>query len=201
MIPKLPKDDDVVDVTQSNSQTNPMTHIQISLDSYKQLIDFMKLKYLHNEDAVDKNLQKEIELIFKLGLICVRESLYSNDSPLLHNGEKPRGDVWKKLGNVALEFLKCSSYPKIPVNQLISILKKALKVKDKRTIKEYEQTVLIYCNISEQAIEKNDNSKSDELDVDLFVKLIPRQYVASTTSSSSSSDDEESEDEKSEDEK
>jgi len=176
-----PENNDDDTTTLSNSNTLKKTYVAISLDLYRQFNNFMNSKYLKNEDAINKNHDKEIELIFNSGLVNVRKSFYSKDSQFLHNEKKARDDVLKNHGKIASEFLNCDSFPKIPINVFKVILDKVLENFQDRTVIEYRKTILDYCHMNEQAIQT--------LDVSFYVQLIPREYIDTATSSSSSEDD------------
>jgi len=142
------------------------------------MIDIVKLKYLNNEDAINKNYTKELEMIIKYGLITFRNSIYNSNSELLHKDKQPTKKVWKKLGAIASEFIKCNTYPKISGNSLTELLNKALGNMDPRPLKDYRKTVLGYCNINDIAIDScKSNSMFGDLDVSFFVSLIPREYL------------------------
>jgi len=191
----LDNDDDVV--VRHNFQTQEtITYKKISLKLNSQFNQFMKLKYTKNEDAMNKCEQNEFEYIVSLGLIQAKIELYSQKSTLLHNGKEPRKDVWMNLGSIASEFLKCYTYPKIPSANLFTILNKALGNKDIRVIRAYRKTVLLYCNIDEEVINKCKDVRLGEIDVLFFVKSIPKQYLniyQDETSSTSSFEKEQGE--------
>lgn len=184
------KNDDDVAANENNLLSLihiPMTNKKVPITLNKQFGNYLKLKYLNNEKAININEQKEFEYVFNLGLIHAKKHLAPFDSPLLHKGKKPRKDVWVNLGRIAFEFLNCKSYPVIQSSYLAKILNKALGNKDRRVIREYRRTVLLYCNIDELTIEKCKDSRLGELDVSFFVQLIPKQYLNTwgTTSSTS----------------
>ena len=165
-----------------------VTHIKLTLGLYKQFSDYLSLKFNKNEEAINNQEQKELEYIFTLGLIEVQKNLASNTSPLLHKEKRPRADVWCNLGKIAYEFLQINTYPIIISTFLTTILNKALGNKDSRVIRDYRKTVLLYCNINELAIQRCKDSRFGELDVSMFVRLVPKQYIKSdiTTTSTSS---------------
>lgn len=160
-----------------------ITHIPIPLNLRVKINNYLKLKYVNNENAIDINEQREIEFIVNSGLVSATTALYSDNSPLLHKEKKPRKDVWINLGKIASEFINCDSYPIINSNYLSTILNKALGNRDSRVIRDYRKTILLYCNIHEQIIEKCSDSRLGDLDVGLFVKLVPKQYIATSSTS------------------
>ena len=175
------KDDDDV---AASSQSIPITHVKLPYNLYKQIIWYMKLKYCNNDKAIDVNESKEIEYIVNLGLSQAKKLLFSKESPLLHKGKKPRKDVWLNLGKIASEMLRCYTYPIIPSSYLQLILNKSLGSVDSRVLKDYRRTVLYYCNIDEQVIEKCNDSRLGELDVAFFVSMIPKQFLTASSTSS-----------------
>ena len=175
------KNDDVVVVLDKPL----LTYIQIPLELNKKLYEYLSLKYCKNEDEIRKNESEEIANVIAIGLIHAKNSFSKKESTLLHKGKKPRADVWERLGSVAAEFLKCYTYPKIPGGNLIELLNKALGGIDHRVFKDYKKTVLNYCNISEDIIKRCTNYPAlGELDVSLFVKQIPKQYISTSSTSS-----------------
>lgn len=180
------KNDDVVAAKANSVTCDLMTHIKIPVPTYKKFGEYVQLKYLSNEDAINKNEQNEIEYVFNIGLSQAISSLFTNDSPLLHKGKKPRRDEWERLGRIASEFLKMERYPYIASTSLQTALNKALGNMDVRTIKEYRSTVLHYCNVDELRIARGD-TRLGLLDISFFVKLIPRQYICTLEATSSTS--------------
>jgi len=164
----LPKNDDDVVVTQ-----RLRTYTKLDFDIKTQFLQYLKLKYNGNKEAIELNSDKEFDDVVSLGLIQTKQKLFSYDSILLHKERKPRKDVWKKLGKVAAELLNCHTYPKIPSVNITGILNKALGERDYRVIDDYHGTVMDYS--------QGDNIM--ELDVALFVSLIPKQYITSSSSS------------------
>ena len=161
-------DDDVV------AKTTPRTYTKLDLSIFKQFNDFLKIKYNGNEEIINQNTENEYDNIVKLGLIQARLSLASFTSYLLHKERKPRKDVWKNLGRIAKEIL--DNYdPKIHSSELSIILNKALGDRDPRVIEDYKQTITNYST----------NNEFGETDTSLFLSLIPKEYL--TTSSTSSS--------------
>ena len=192
----MKENDVVVAVNDSDLITIPLSIVRLSVTLIKIFNDYMNLKYNKNENAISTNYQNELEYTFNLGLREANRALYSNNSPLLHKEKKPRKDVWHNLGKITDELVKCNSYPIIHASYLASILNKSLGNRDKRVIQDYRKTVLSHCNITEESIEKCNNSKLGELDVAFFVSLIPKQYrnrLSLATSSTSSFGDNEHE--------
>ena len=178
------KDDDDVTASQLPLQSIRITHKKLRLSLYKKFGEYLKIKYSNNEKAIDVNEFKEFEDIINLGLIQAKKTLFSKESNLLHNGKKPRKDVWLNLGKIASKMLNCNSYPIIPSNHLSSILNMSLGIVDPRVKRGYRRTILHYCNVDELIIERCSDSRLGELDVTFFISLIPKQYL--TTSSTSS---------------
>lgn len=181
------KNDDVVVAAEASSTIcERMTYIRILLPTYKKFGDYVRLKYLANEDAINKNEQSEIEYVFSIGLSRALGDLATNDSPLLHKGKKPRRDEWERLGRIASELLRMEGYPRIASTSLQVALNKALGSMDPRTVREYRRTVLHYCNVDEIRISRSE-PRLGLLDVSLFVKLVPRQYLCALDATSSTS--------------
>ena len=176
------QDNDDVDVV-----NEIVTHVRLPLKLYKQFSSYLAIKFSKNEEAINNQEQKELAYVFSLGLIHAKNNL-SNTSPLLHKEKIPRADVWQNLGRIAYEFLQIHTYPIIVASSLSAILNKALGNKDPRVIRDYRKTVLLYCNINELAIKKCNDPRLGELDVSLFVTLVPKQYIhpdiAATSTSS-----------------
>lgn len=167
----------------------PKPTIEISFTAMSEFTQYLKIKYNGNEDAITKNFDNESNQVFLKGIFSAKyEILNKKSTSLLHKGKPPRADVWENLGRIASEFLKCSTYPKIESVYLSAILNKALGNKDSRVIKDYRNTVLFYCNIDEQAIERCKDSRFGVLDVGCFVSLIPKYYIHTATSTSSLTD-------------
>jgi len=190
----LNNDDDVVaNKNQVLLIQTPLTNVKMPIDLFKQFSDYLKLKYEKNEEIIIKNEQDEFNKVFSLGLIQSRKYL-SSETTLLHKDRKPRKDVLIKLGLIATEFLRSSDYPKYPASELWTVLNKALGDCDYRVKTDYKKTVLLYCNINENIIDRCTNYKAlGELDVSGFVKLIPKKYISdfspiNTTSSTSLSE-------------
>jgi hypothetical protein len=171
-----------VDVAEHSQQV--MSYKQLPISFLRDFSKFLSIKYNKNENAINNNEQKEFELTFQLGIIQAKRNLFSKQSSLLHKGKKPRTDVWKKLGFICYEFLKCNTYPLIPSYALSNILNSALGNKDPRVIKDYRKTVLENCNFDENVIDNCKDSRLGEIDVSFFVSQIPKQYITSSTSSS-----------------
>ncbi|MEX2193057.1 MAG: hypothetical protein WD717_06735 [Nitrosarchaeum sp.] len=182
------KNDVDVVVTENPEKIIPLSIIRLPTTFIKSIDDYLNLKFNNNKDAKDVNYQNELEHIFNLGLKEAKFALYSDNSSLLHKGKKPRIDVWYNLGRIVDELVKCNTYPLIDASYLVSILNKSLGDRDERTIKDYKKTVLSYCNINQNSIDKCSDSRFGELDVTLFVALVPKQYrnnISTTTSTSS----------------
>jgi len=165
----LPKDDDDVAVPEKFR-----TYRRLDFDINKQFLQYLKLKYNGNDEAIDQSSDKEFDHVVRLGLIHTKQKLFSKDSILLHKERKPRKDVWKKLGKIATELLKCHTYPMIPSTNIHGVLNKALGERDYRVIADYHNTVMDY----------SQGDSIMELDVSLFVSLVPKKYITSSSSSS-----------------
>jgi hypothetical protein len=185
----MKRENDVVDVAKTKFViTEPaLTYRKISVELNREIAEYTKLKYTNNDAAIDSCEQKEFECIIKIGLVHAKQALFSKESILLHKGKKPRNDVWQNLGKIASEFLKCNTYPTIPSNYLSAILNKALGNRDHRVVQDYRRTVLLYCNTSEELIKKSKGIQFGNLDVSLFVQLIPKKYIVMIDTTSSTS--------------
>ena len=162
----------------------PKTTVDVTYDVYQEINRYLLIKY-NNEDLAKQNRDKEIDSIFQLGLIQAKQNLSSDSSSLLHKERKPRKDVWERLGRIAKEFLDCTAYPKIPGGAIPQILNKVLPNRDPRVIRDYRKTILSYCNVREDVINRCTNdSRLGELNVSFFVELIPKQYITSSSTSS-----------------
>ena len=173
------ENDDVVVVLQEK-----YTYKKLHLGIQKLFNDFLNLKYLNNQELIDKNEQKEFDEIVQQG-IWKKKKEFSSESTLLHKGKKPRKDVWRKLGSIASILLSYSNYPTIHCLTIKNILNTALGDVVERTYNDYRETLLFYCNKNEDEIARKTDSGLGHIDVSGFVMQIPRQYI--TTSSTSSS--------------
>jgi len=189
-IKSIQQKDDVDDAVTRDSlsqQSEQFSYKQVSLKNIKDFSKFLDLKYSKNEYAININEQKELDKIIRLGLIEAKRSLFSQKSSLLHKERSPRKDVWIKLGRLANEFIQCNTYPKIPSSCLSQIINKALGKVDPRVYSDYRKTILLYCNIDENIIERCSDMRLGNLDVTDFVLQIPKQYINSLNYTSSSS--------------
>ena len=171
------QENDVV-VASPPLQQELLTHIRIPLSTYKQIQDFLKIQYLNNEESINHNEVDDVSDIVLLGLICSKMKLEDDSGSLLHKGHKPRADVYRRFGMIAQDFLKHSEYPNIPSSLLRQSLHIHLGSRDMRVLNEYKKTVLLYCNVSEDIIDRSmDYNTFGILYVSHFVESIPKKYL------------------------
>ena len=149
---------------------------KIRLDQYKEFCNILQRKYDYKEDEINKNEDYEFDRIIHLGLMEWKKE--ETGYEIIHNGKTADVRVLKNLGKIAYEILQINTYPKISGFLLRKILNKSLGIKDIRTVKKYRKTILDYCNIDEEIIDKCTDSRLGDLDASRFVKRIPSQYVA-----------------------
>lgn len=147
----------------------------VRLDHYKEFCDTLRLKYNNNDEERHKNHDFELDCVIALGLKewAKDETGYE----IIHNGKPADKRVLKKLGRIAHELFMINTYPKVDAVALPVILNKALGNMDPRPKKDYRKTILYYCNIDEEIIDRCSDSRLGELDVSRFVKRVPRQYM------------------------
>ena len=117
---------------------------------------------------------------------CVSSQLNNNTSALLHKGKSPRVDVWVRLGLIASEFLAYPTYPIIQSRDLSSILDKALGPADFRVKMDYRKTILHYCNINDNLIEKKNDTIFKQIDAQFYVTQIPKRFLIPPDATSTS---------------
>ena len=155
--------------------TELRTYKSIRLDHYKEFSEILKIKYNNNEVEINQNEEYDFDKVVYLGLTAWKNE--ETGYEITHDGKKADKRVLKKLGRIAYELLMINTYPKVDATALPVILNKALGVMDKRSRKEYRKTLLYYCNIDEDVIDRCSDSRLGELDVSRFVKRVPRTYM------------------------
>ena len=158
-----------------NQITELRTHKSIRIAHYKEFGEILRIKYNNNEQEINKNEDYDFDRVIVLGLNQWKKEEMGYE--IIHAGKKADKRVLKKLGRIAHELLKEDTYPKVEAVALPVIMNKALGNMDHRPKKDYRKTVLDYCNIDEEIIERCSDSRLGELDVSRFVKRIPRQYM------------------------
>jgi len=123
-----------------------------------------------------KNENYELDRVFYFGLKewAKEETGYE----IIHKGKIADKRILKKLGKIAMEFLEIDTYPLVDATVLHIILNKALGNMDLRTMSDYRKTILYYCNVDEDIIDRCSDSRLGELNVSGFVKRVPRSYMA-----------------------
>ncbi len=172
------KDDDDVAVASGSKQiTELRTWKNIRLDHYKEFSDILRLKYDNNEKEINKNEEYEFDRVISLGL--AKWTKEETGYEIIHNGKPADKRVLKKLGRIALELSKLNTCPKVDASVLPVVLNKALGNMDLRSRRNYRKTVLYYCNVDEEVIDRCSDSRLGELDVSGFVRRVPRSYMVS----------------------
>jgi len=170
------KHDDVAAVASGPQQiTELRTHKSIRLDHYKEFNEILRIKYHNNEEDINKNEDYEFDRLISLGLKELKKE--ETGYEIIHNKKKADKRVLKKLGRIAIELLKINTYPKIDALALPLVLNKALGNMDPRPRRMYRKTVLYYCNIDEDVIDRCSDSRLGVPDVSGFVRRIPRSYM------------------------
>jgi len=157
------------------SNNNPVTELRtyktIPLSFNREFFEILKIKYSNNEDSINKNEEQDFDRILFLGLLVWKKDEIGYE--IIHVGKPAGKRVLRKLRMIATELLNIHTYPKINADAISVILNKALGIVDKRTMKDYRKTLLYYCNVSEELIDKCRDSRLGELDVSGFVRRIP----------------------------
>jgi len=170
------KHDDVVAVVSGIKQiTERRTYKNIRLDLCKEFSEILRIKYHNKEEEINKNEDFDFDRVVYLGLSEWKKE--ETGYEIIHAGKKADKRVLNKLGRIAYELLKINTYPKVDAAALPVILNKALGVMDKRPRKDYRKTVLYYCNLDEDVIDRCSDSRLGELDVSGFVRKVPRSYM------------------------
>ena len=172
------KHDDVAAVASGTKQiTELRTHKSIRVDHYKEFCGILRIKYHNNEEDINKNEDYEFDRLF---FLCLKQFKKEETGyEIIHNGKKADERVLKKLGRIAYELDKINTYPKVDALVLSPVLNKALGNVDPRTRKAYRKTILDYCNLEEDVIDRCSDSRLGELDVSGFVRRVPRSYMVS----------------------
>ena len=164
-----------VAATTSKLITELRTHRSISLSHYREFCEILKIKYNNDEVEINKNEDDDLDRVIFLGLIQWQKE--ETGYEIIHAGKSADKRVLRKLGKITYELLKINTYPKIDAVAITAILNKALGVMDKRPTREYRRTLLYYCNVDEEIIDKCNDSGLGELDVSGFVRRVPRKYM------------------------
>ena len=164
--------------------TEYRTWRNIRLVHYKEFSEILRIKYNNNELEINKNHDYEFDRVISLGLQewTKEETGYE----IIHNSKPADKRILKKLGRIAHELLMINTYPKVDAVALPVILNKALGNMGPRSKKDYRKTILYYCNIDDEIIERCADSRLGELDVSRFVRRVPREYIKGATYDSSS---------------
>ena len=168
---------DVAVATASGTKqiTELRTWKNIRLVHYKEFSEILRIKYNNNELEINKNHDYELDRVIVLGL--QEWSKEETGYEIIHNDKSADKRVLKKLGRIAHELLMIDTYPKVDAAVLPVILNKALGNMDPRPKKDYRKTILYYCNIDDEIIERCTDSRLGELDVSRFVRRVPREYM------------------------
>jgi len=150
------------------------TSKMIRLGQYKEFSQILKIKFDNDEKEINKNETNEFDRIIFLGLKAYSEE--ETGYEIIHKGKAADMRVLKNLGRIAKEFNKIHTYPLIDSIVLQKILKKALGTMDPRTLQNYRKTVLDYCNVDENIIDRCKDSRLGKLNVSRFVKRIPYSF-------------------------
>jgi len=170
------QDNDVVAVATGTKQiTVHRTFRKIRLDHYKEFCDILRTKYHNNEVKINKLEDYEFDRVVAFGLDKWKKE--ETGYEIIHKGKKADKRVLKKLGRISYELFQFSTYPKIDASLLQIVLNKALGEMDPRPKRDYRKTVLYYCNIDEQVIDRCSDTRLGELNVSGFVRRIPSSYI------------------------
>ena len=148
------------------------TYKKIKLSHQTEFSEILKIKYHNNEEDINKNEEYEFDHVFSLGLEQWKKE--ETGYEIIHDGKKADKRVLKKLRKIAKELLKINTYPKVNAIALPVILNQALGNMERRSLNKYRKTILYYCNIDEDIIDKCSDSRLGELDVSGFVRRVPR---------------------------
>jgi len=170
---KNSKHDDVAAVASGTKQlTELRTYKTLRLDLSKEFSENLRIKYNNEEEEMNKNEDYEFDRVVAFGLPKWKKEVTGYE--IIHNGKKPDKRVLKKLGRIALELNKINTYPKVDALALSVVLNKALGNMERRSRSKYRKTVLYYCNLEEDVIDRCSDSRLGELDVSGFVRRVPR---------------------------
>ena len=151
--------------------------VLINLATYTEFQDMLKIKFKNNDDLITAQKHYEFDKVIFLGLQAYKKQ-EEDDYELIHKDKVADIRVLKKMGKIVSELQKFQTYPIVSGAAISVIIEKALGNPDSRVLREYRKTLLNYCNIDEDIIEKCANSRLGELDVTGFVRQVPRQYVS-----------------------
>lgn len=171
------KDDVVAVASWSKQITELRTYKKIRIDHIKEFSEILQIKYNNNEEEINKNEDYEFDRVVAFGLTKWKQE--ETGYEITHNGKKADKRVLKKLGRIALELFKINTYPKVDASVLPVVLNKALGNMDPRPRRDYRKTVLYYCNVDEEVIDRCSDSRLGELDVSGFVRRVPSSYMVS----------------------
>ena len=162
------------------SATKQLTEIRtvkyMRLDQYKEFCDILGIKYNNNEEEINKHEDYEFDRLITFGLSKYKDE--ETGYEIIHKGKPADKRVLKKLGRIAFELKEVNTYPIINMTSLHVILNKALGSMDIRSMKSYRKTVLYYCNIDEDIIDRCKDIRLGEQDVSGFVRRVSSSFVS-----------------------
>ncbi len=153
------------------------TLVNIKLSTYREFTDILKIKFKNQEYLIKKELDNEFDKLLFLGLkeYTKQESSFE----LIHKDKLADKRVLKKMGKIVSEIIQANTYPIIQGDAIMPLIRKAFGDADSRVLKDYRKTILHYCNLDEDIIEKCADTRLGEIDVTSFVRHVPRKYVHS----------------------
>ncbi len=151
--------------------------VPIKLSTYKEFIDILKIKFKNKDDLLSSQKNYELDKLIFLGLQQYKKQ-EEDEYNLIHKNKVADIRVLKKMGKIVSELKKFQTYPTISGDAISFIIERALGDPDSRVLRDYRKTVLNYCNIDEDIIERCSNSRLGELDVTGFVRQVPMKYVS-----------------------
>ena len=169
--------DDVAVASGTKQITELRTWKSIRLDLYKEFSEVLRIKYNNKEEEINKNEDFDFDRVVYIGLSEWKKE--ETGYEIIHAGKKADKRVLKTLGQIAYELHQINTYPKVDAAALPAVLNRALGNMDPRSKRKYRKTVLYYCNIDEDVIDRCSDSRLGELDVSGFVRRVPRSYMVS----------------------
>lgn len=131
--------DVVVDVVEKEKRNNEELQTQCMIKHllFNEFKEFLNQKFNHDDEIISKNLQKELDYVFFLGLQQYKKSNTTSSTSLLYNGKKLRRDVLRNLKKLSEFLYDYEKFPHFRKNDLISIVNDAFGQIDSRTKIKY----------------------------------------------------------------
>jgi len=136
--------DDVVDVIDKEKRNNKELQTQCMINHllFNEFKEFLNKKFKHDDEMISKNLQKELDYIFFLGLQQYKISHTTSSTSLLYNGKKPRRDVLTNLKKLSEFLYDYEKFPHFRKHDLFSIINDAFGQIDSRTKTKYLNCII-----------------------------------------------------------